>query len=130
MAGTNRTKLHKFLKKQKTALRIIYNKNKFTHSKPLLRDVNALNVYQIDIFHVLKFLYKAKHNLNPVLFNSTITEIHHRYPTIFSKTNFKQPKIITKVTRFIISPCGSKIWNNYLITYMNLKKRFIFAFIS
>ena len=130
MAGTTRTKLHKFLKKQKTALLIIYNKNKFTHSKPLLRDMNALNVYEIDTFHVLKFLYKAKHNLNPVVFNSTITETHHRYPTIFSKTNFKQPKIITKVTRFVISSCGSKIWNNYLITYMNLKKRFIFAFIS
>ena len=76
--------------------------------------MNALNVYQINIFQVLKFIYKAKHNLNPRVFDNTFTEIHHRYPTRFSRSNFKQPKIITKATSFVISPRGSKIWNNYL----------------
>ena len=49
-ASTTRTKLNKTLKKQKHGVHIIYNKDKFTHSKPLMRDMNALNVYQIDIF--------------------------------------------------------------------------------
>ena len=39
----------------------MYNKDKFTHSKPFIRDMDALNVYQINIFQVLKFMYKAKH---------------------------------------------------------------------
>ena len=51
-ASTSRTKLDKILKKQKHAVRIIYNKDEFTHSKPLVRDMNALNVYQINIFQV------------------------------------------------------------------------------
>ena len=42
------------------------------------------------------------------------TEIHMRYPTRFSRSSFKQPKIITKVTSFVISSGESKIWNNYL----------------
>ena len=58
---------------------IIYNKDKFTHSKPLMRDTNALNVYQINIFQVLQFMYKAKYNLNPRAFDNKFTKIYHRY---------------------------------------------------
>ena len=113
-ASTSRTKLDKILKKQTHAVRIIYNKDKFTHSKPLMRDMNALNAYQIYIFQVLKFIYKSKHNLNPRVFDNTFTEIHHRYPTRFSRSNFKQTKMITKTTSFAISSRGPKIGNNYL----------------
>ena len=48
-------------------------------------------------------MYKAKHNLNPRVFENTFTEIHHRYPTRFTRSNFQQPKIITKTTSFAIS---------------------------
>ena len=77
-------------------------------------DMNALNVHQKNIFHVLKFMYKAKHNLNPRVYDNIFTGIHHRYPTRISRSNLKQPKIITKVTSFVISSRRSKIWNNYL----------------
>ena len=79
-----------------------------------MRDMNALNLYQINIFQVLKFMYKAKYNLNPRRFDNTFTEIHHRYSTRFSRNNYKQSKIITKAASFVISSRGSKIWNNYL----------------
>ena len=98
-------------------MRIIYNKDKFTHLKPLMRDMNPLNVYQINIFQVSKLMYKAKHNLNPRVCGNTFTEIHNRYPTRFSRGNFKQPKIITKATSFVISTRGAKIWNNYLYEF-------------
>ena len=77
-ASTTRTKLDKTLKKQEHAVRIIYNKDKFAHSKPLMRGMNALNVYQIIFFQVLKFMYKPKQNLNPRVFDNTFIEIHHR----------------------------------------------------
>ena len=102
------------MKKQKHAVRIIDNKDKFTHSKSLMRDMSALNVYQINSFQVLKFMYQSKHNLNPRAFDNTFTEIHHGYPTMFSRSNFKQPKIITKTTSFAISCRGPRIWNNHL----------------
>ena len=90
-------------------MRIIYNKDKFAYSNPLMRDMNALSVYQINIFQVLKFMYKAKHMLNPRVFDNTFTEIHHRCPTRFSRSNLKQPKIVAKATSFAISSFGSKI---------------------
>ena len=51
-AITTRTKFDKILKKQKLAVGIIYNIDKFTHAKSLITDINALNVYQINIFQV------------------------------------------------------------------------------
>ena len=98
-------------------MRIIYNK-----------DMNALNVHQINIFQVFKLMYKAKHNLNPIIFGNTFTETHHRNPTKFSGSNFKQPKIITKSNSFVISSRKSKIWNNYLHEFE--KNNFVFAFTS
>ena len=38
-ACTGRTKLDKILKKQKHAIRIIYNKEKFMHWKPLMKEI-------------------------------------------------------------------------------------------
>lgn len=49
-ASPARTTLNKIHKKQRHAVRIMYNKDKFTYSKPLMRDTNALNIYQTNIF--------------------------------------------------------------------------------
>ena len=46
--------------KQKHATRIIYHENKYAHSKHLMKDIKALNVYQINILGVLKIVHKAK----------------------------------------------------------------------
>lgn len=94
--STTRIKIDKILKKQKHTVCIIYNKGKFTHSKLLM---NALNVCQINIFQVSKFTYKAKPNLNPRVFQNSFTDIHHRHPKRFSRSSFKQPKIITNANR-------------------------------
>ena len=59
-------------------------------------------------------MYKAKHDLKSRIYDNTLAEIRHRYPTRFPRGNFKQPKIISKATSFVISSRWSKIWNNYL----------------
>ena len=139
--STIRTKLDKVLKKQKNAVRMIYNKDKFTHSKLLMKDMNALNIYQINIFQGLKFMYIAKHYLNPTVLDNMCKKIHHRYPTRFPRSNFKHSKIITKVTSLYISFRWSKILKNYLhesdqrfclyiyflINCWNLKTDYLFA---
>ena len=58
-----KAKLGKMIKKQKHEnMRIIYNKDKYLHPRRLTRNLNVLNVYQINIFIVLRFMYKAKHD--------------------------------------------------------------------
>ena len=48
-ASTYATKLKRVYLKQKHAVRIVFNKDKLTHSKPLFENLNALDVYQINI---------------------------------------------------------------------------------
>ena len=48
LASTYATKLKRVYLKQKHAVRIVFNKYKLTHSKPLFENFNALNVYQIN----------------------------------------------------------------------------------
>ena len=48
-ASTSKAKLTRIFTKQKHAFRIIYNKSKYVHPKPLIPKMNALNVYQINI---------------------------------------------------------------------------------
>ena len=44
-ASTYATKLKRVCLKQKHTVRIVFNKDKLTHSKPLFKNLNALNVY-------------------------------------------------------------------------------------
>ena len=44
-ASTFKTKLQGILKKQKHAARIYFHANRFEHSRPLLNEMKALNVY-------------------------------------------------------------------------------------
>ena len=48
-ASTSMTKLKKINSQQKHAIRIIHNKDKYAHTKELLRSDKILNVYQMNI---------------------------------------------------------------------------------
>ena len=55
-ASTSQTKLKKILTKQKHAVRIIYHKEKKAHARPLLEEIYALNVYQINTLQIFTFM--------------------------------------------------------------------------
>ena len=60
-----KTKLQGILKKQKHAARIIFHANLLNHARPLLKEMKALNVYQINLIQTLKFMHKTKYGKNP-----------------------------------------------------------------
>ena len=91
--------------KQKYTAGTNYHEYRYTHSKQLMTDIKALNVYQLNIFQVLQLIHIAKNKASP---------INHNDLTLFSKTSFKQPKIIAKATSFTIFSRGLYLWNNYL----------------
>ena len=112
--STNRSKLTKLFNKQKHASRIIFNVDKFTHSRPLMKNLNVLNVYQINIYQSLIFMYKFNNKMTPTIFNTLFKKIEHAYPTRFSNNNFVQPKTFSKTTNFSISKRGPYLWNTLL----------------
>ena len=92
--------------------RIVYNKDKFTNSKPLLKNLNALNVYQINIYQHLGFMHKFNNNETPKVFNNIIKRPEHRYPTNFSSLNFSLKSYSLNNTKYSISFRGPKLWND------------------
>ena len=103
-ASTYYTKLH--------AVRIIFNEHISSHSRPLLRSLNVLNVYQINLYQHLNFMYKFNNKQTPRIFHDLIEKPVHQYPTQFSKTNFSLKKFSLSATKYLISYRGPKIWND------------------
>ena len=65
-ASTYRTKLKTIHFYQKHAVRIVFNEDKIILSRPLLRSLNALNIYQINLYQHLAFMYKLNKNKAPL----------------------------------------------------------------
>ena len=61
-----------------------------------MEKMNALNIYQINIFQILRFMLKHSLNKNPKIFANSFNKIEHKYHTRYSRNNYKQPKLKQK----------------------------------
>ena len=113
-ASTYRTKLKAIYLLQKCAVCIVFNENNMTHSRPLLRSLNALNIYQINLFQHLHFMYNFNKNETPIIFNNLIKKPIHKYPTKFSKNSFSLKTFFLNGSKYCISFRGPKLWNDFL----------------
>ena len=46
-------------------VRIIFNGDRLCHSRPLLKNLNALNIYQLNIYQNLSFMHRLKNDYIP-----------------------------------------------------------------
>ena len=83
----------------------MFYKNILSHPRPLLRSLNALHVYQINLYQRLNFMYKLKNKQTTKIFNDIIKKPVHHYPTRSSKDNFSIKKFLLRST---------KCWNEFL----------------
>ena len=72
-ASTNKSKLQALYHYQKHATRIINFKDKFTCVKPLLEQINAMTVYEMNIFQTVCFMYLYKNGNTPSIFKYIYT---------------------------------------------------------
>ena len=91
-ASSCKTGLKKILLKQKHTVRIIFHEDCLTHSRPLLKSLNALNVYQVNIFQICSFMYQVKNVTKPKIFSNNFSSVDHYYPTRFASNSFQFPK--------------------------------------
>ena len=83
-ASTQKNKL-KINIKQKHAVRIIFNEDRLCHSRPLLKTLKALNVYQLNINQNLNFSPRLKNDNIPKIFTELINKLEQIYNKIFKK---------------------------------------------
>ena len=85
-----------------------------THSRPLLRSLNTLNVYQINLFQHLRFIYNLSKNETPAVFSNLIKKPVNKYPKNCSENNFSLKSSFLIGSKFCISFQGPKVWNDFL----------------
>ena len=93
----------------------IYHKDRYTYACPLLNDMKALNVFKLNIFNILCFMYKCKQNLNPPVFFNIFT---HRTKTKYvlrNENSIQEPLCPTNFSQYCISYPGPNLWNKIVI---------------
>ena len=53
-----------------------------------MEEMKVLNIYKLNIYQVLTFMFKTKRDNVHATFWNDFPEISHRYPTGFSQTKF------------------------------------------
>ena len=111
--STYKTHLKILHKKQKHASRIIFNENKFSHAEPLLINMNALNIYKLNIYLTACFMYKSNSLRNtPKVFNSAFEVNNNKYKTRMCG-KLTLPFWKTVLEKKAISYRGPEVWNKF-----------------
>ena len=79
-----------------------------------MKNLNILNIYQLNIYQTLNFMFKANTNVTPIIFQQKFKKPYHKYPTSFSINNLTIPHVKLKTSKFCISVRGPTLWNTVL----------------
>ena len=112
--STCRTNLKKINSKQKRAIRVIFNKNKFAHAREIFKEQKILNIYQLNILSNIIFMLRVENKTAPSIFLTRFCKPSRPSPTNFSTHNFLVPTLKFEKSRFRVSIRGPLLWNNIL----------------
>ena len=79
-----------------------------------MEEMKVLNIYKLNIYQVLTFMFKIKRDTAPAAFRNDFREISLRYPSGFSQSNFVEGNILLNQTKFAVSSRGPRPWNRLL----------------
>ena len=71
--STYKSKLEGLYGNQKHAACIINFKDIFVHVQPLLHEKKALDIFQINLFHITSFMFECKKKIAPAIFHNLFT---------------------------------------------------------
>ena len=86
--------------------RIMNFKDKFTHAQPLLHEMKALNIFQINLFLIIHFMFKCKEKINSSIFRSLLTPKAENKYNIRSREKLTESFYRKKRTQFNIDYRG------------------------
>ena len=121
-ASTYATKLKKEICYRNKLFVLCLMKTDLSHSGPPLQKINAVNVYQINLYQHLNFMHKVNCQETPRIFNDLIKKTVHKYPTNFSKSNFCLKNVFLNSTKYSKYSKYSMV-QNYGIKFPIKKKK-------
>ena len=110
-ASTYKSKLEELYHHQKHAKHIINFRDRFTHAQPILHNMNALTIFQINLFHIILFMFKCKKKIAPPISHNPFTPILENKYNNSSRGKLTKPFYRKKLTQFNIDYRGAHLWN-------------------
>ena len=89
--NATRTNLKKIYSRQKQAIRIVYSKDRLTHTREFGKECAVLNVCQVNIWKNLVFMHQFNSNTVPTTFLNKFKNPTYNYLTKFARTNYSIP---------------------------------------
>ena len=114
--------MDKILKLQKKALRIISNSNYLSHSAPIFKNYNLLNVSDSYELELSTFMYKHFTNQLPEVFNNYF--VKNSKENMYCTRNIEDYKTCQTKTMFAhkaMRNAGPKIWNSIDVNVKSAK---------
>ena len=90
-ASTYKSKLEGRYRHQKHAVRIINFKDRFNRVQPLLHNIKALNLFQVNLFHIISSMFKCKKKIVPPIYHKLFTLIPENQYNIRSREKLIKP---------------------------------------
>ena len=113
--STSKIKLRKIFTYQRKGAGAIFFADRFAHAKLSTLAMNALNVYQINIYQNLILLYKAHTGTALSIFFNQFLKINHNFlKNSKNSSNYSIPKSTIKLTNFAISRRALTLLNTVL----------------
>ena len=56
--------------------------------------MKVLNIYKLNIYQILNFMFKIKTNTAPCILENQFMEIQHQYSTRFCKNSFVESQLL------------------------------------
>ena len=79
-----------------------------------MEEMKVLNIYKLNVYQVLTFMFKIKRDSAPATFRNNFRETSHQYPTGFIHSNFVEGNTLSNQIKFAISSRGPRLWNRLL----------------
>ena len=112
-ASTSKSKLQRLYRCQKHAARLIYHKGRYTHASPLYNYMKTLNLFQLNIFNILCFMYKCNQNLNSPVFRNIFTHGTKTKYVLGNENYIQEPLCRTNFSQYCISFRGPYFGTKY-----------------
>ena len=113
---TQKTKLSTLYRQQNHSIRLLSFKDQFTHSRPLFKEIGALNIYEINIFNNLCHMFTCKNEACPKVFENLFTlKPKNKYQLKRSFT-LLEPFCKSKFSQLCINYRGPHLWNTKVLS--------------
>ena len=110
--STTRTNLKNIYSQQKHAIRIVYSKDRLSHTRELFKQCKVLNVYQVNIWKNLVFMHQIKSNAVPTFFLTNLKSPLTITQQTSLGTNYGIPPFKLNKSKYRISIQGPTLWKN------------------